>query len=102
MCQTAAFAVPVLAALKKPEKVGFRALILAPTRELAEQTHRCFTTVSKGRAFKIFHLSKANANSNTFGANSNTKRDVLITTPMRLVHLIENEAIDLSQSGHMT
>ena len=96
--KTAAFVVPILAALKKPDKIGFRALVLAPTRELAEQTHRTFNTVARGRKFKIFHLSKANANSNTFGATSNTKRDVLITTPMRLVHLIENEQIDLSQS----
>lgn len=96
--KSVAFVVPILAALKRPDKIGFRALVLAPTRELAEQTHRAFNTVARGRKFKIFHLSKANANSNTFGANSNTKRDVLITTPMRLVHLIENEAIDLSQS----
>jgi ATP-dependent RNA helicase DDX52/ROK1 len=96
--KTAAFVIPILASLGKPGTVGFRALVLSPTRELAEQTHRCFTSVAAGRPFKIFHLNKANANSNNFGAQSNAKRDILITTPMRLVNLIQNEAIDLSQS----
>lgn len=96
--KTASFVIPLLAALKRPGKEGFRALVLSPTRELAEQTHRCFTAISRGRKFKIFHLNKANANSNTFGKSSATNRDVLITTPMRLVHLIEKEEIDLSQS----
>ena len=96
--KTAAFAIPILAALGKPgaSGVGFRALVLSPTRELAEQTHRCFTALSHGRAFKIFHLSKANANANTFGSQGTTKRDILITTPMRLVNLIQQECIDLS------
>lgn len=98
--KTAAFAIPILAALRKPSAsgVGFRALVLSPTRELAEQTHRCFTALSHGRAFKIFHLSKANANANTFGsaAAAQSKRDILITTPMRLVNLIQTESIDLS------
>jgi len=99
--KTAAFVIPILTALKKPGSVGFRALILSPTRELAEQTHRCFNQVSRGKKFKIFHLSKANANENTFGANSSVKRDILITTPMRLVHLLEHEAIDLSHVEYL-
>jgi superfamily II DNA/RNA helicase len=35
--KTAAFLIPVLHHLKEPRNKGFRALILAPTRELAQQ-----------------------------------------------------------------
>jgi ATP-dependent RNA helicase DDX52/ROK1 len=35
--KTIAFLFPLLYHLKKPEKKGFRALILAPTRELVQQ-----------------------------------------------------------------
>jgi ATP-dependent RNA helicase DDX52/ROK1 len=35
--KTIAFLLPILYHLKKPEKKGFRALILAPTRELVQQ-----------------------------------------------------------------
>ncbi len=54
--------------------------------------------VSHGRKFKIMVLSKSNANENTFGnAKGGSKRDILITTPMRLVHMIQHEVVDLSQ-----
>lgn len=35
--KTAAFLIPVLHYLREPRNNGFRALILAPTRELAKQ-----------------------------------------------------------------
>ena len=35
--KTISFLLPILYHLKKPEKKGFRALILAPTRELVQQ-----------------------------------------------------------------
>lgn len=40
--KTAAFLIPVIHHLKEPSKDGIRALILAPTRELAAQIHRLF------------------------------------------------------------
>ena len=38
--KTAAFLVPLLQGLGGPKKKGFRAVVLAPTRELASQIHR--------------------------------------------------------------
>lgn len=38
--KTAAYILPILSKLKQPEKVGFRAIIVAPARELAQQIYR--------------------------------------------------------------
>ena len=53
--KTAAFVLPILQALRsagsKPEPHTTRALILAPTRELAIQIHESVTTLAKGQHF---------------------------------------------------
>jgi superfamily II DNA/RNA helicase len=58
---------------------------LSPTRELAQQINRHFGIISQGKKFKVVVLSKANANVNTIGDAVATRKDVLISTPMRLV-----------------
>eukprot|EP00808_Paulinella_micropora_P008063 g14305.t1 len=94
--KTAAFSVPILSSLKAPKNVGLRALILSPTRELAEQIFRHFKLLSKRKKFKMFMLSKSNANSSMWGREGSKRRDLLVATPMRLVHLLRNHALDLS------
>jgi ATP-dependent RNA helicase DDX52/ROK1 len=43
--KTMAFVLPILHDLKGPEKVGYRAVIISPTRELATQV--CFVGLAK-------------------------------------------------------
>jgi ATP-dependent RNA helicase DDX52/ROK1 len=93
--KTAAFVIPVLTRLAAPGDVGLRALVLSPTRELAQQLHRQFDVIGHGRGFKTLYLTKANANKTTFGAKSSQRKDVLVATPMRLVTLIKNGDIEL-------
>jgi hypothetical protein len=50
--------IPTLARLKAPGNVGIRALLLAPTRELAEQIYREVLRLVEGRRFKVCLLSK--------------------------------------------
>ncbi|MHB8173654.1 MAG: DEAD/DEAH box helicase, partial [Nitrospirota bacterium] len=50
--KTAAFALPLLQRLSKGPKGRVRVLILAPTRELAEQTQQAFTVLGKYINFK--------------------------------------------------
>lgn len=100
--KTGAFVLPLLMHLKEPlkeisrkgksnKKPGIRAVIISPTRELALQTHVCISQLSEGKPFKIHFLSKATGNP------EHTKNyDVLISTPLRLVRLIQEQAIDLS------
>ena len=98
--KTAAFALPILEFLaKKPDRAArgtARALILAPTRELASQIGESFK--SYGRFLKISRAV-------VFGGVSIGKQieilrggvDVLVATPGRLVDLIDRRAVTLSQ-----
>lgn len=50
--------IPTLSQLKQPSTKGIRALLLAPTKELAEQIHREVQRLIEGRRFKVCLLSK--------------------------------------------
>lgn len=88
--KTAAFILPILANLKVtlfcailyscklsplqvPKKVGFRAVVVSPTRELAQQTYREFMRLSTGSGFRVHVLTKAKANANAFGSQSSQR-----------------------------
>lgn len=60
--KTAAFTLPILskvAELSKKSRKGIQALMLAPTRELAEQIHREAVRLSAGKRLKICVLKKS-------------------------------------------
>uniref|UniRef100_H3AX40 ATP-dependent RNA helicase n=1 Tax=Latimeria chalumnae TaxID=7897 RepID=H3AX40_LATCH len=96
--KTMAFSIPVLTHLKNPRNKGFRALILAPTRELASQTHRELVKLSEGVGFRIHMIHKAAEAAKKFGLKSSKKFDILVTTPNRLIYLLKQDppGIDLS------
>ena len=56
--------------LQRPGRAGFRAVVVAPTRELAQQTQRELLRLSAGSGLKVHVLTKAKANANTFGPQS--------------------------------
>lgn len=97
--KTAAFVLPILQALRsagsKPEAHTTRALILAPTRELAIQIHESVAVLAKGQHF---------AHACVFGGVSINPQiealrrglDILIATPGRLVDLISQKQCKLS------
>eukprot|EP00045_Choanoeca_perplexa_P014409 m.169481 g.169481 ORF g.169481 m.169481 type:complete len:475 (-) comp16669_c0_seq4:1938-3362(-) len=90
--KTLAFGIPVLSQLGKPGNAGFRACVIAPTRELSQQIARELEVVNKQLKLQIRLLTKANSAS----LKSNQKLDVLIATPMRLVSAIQRGLVDLS------
>ncbi|KAG3091372.1 putative ATP-dependent RNA helicase ddx52 [Phytophthora idaei] len=98
--KTAAFAIPMLANLAAGSGTssGIRSIVLAPTRDLAVQIRAEFMRLDAGKKLHITLLSKATAAT----IASQTKRklavnhDVLIATPLRLVHLIQESKVDLS------
>ncbi|CAH1757511.1 8900_t:CDS:10 [Entrophospora sp. SA101] len=59
--KTLAYVLPMLHDLKGHEKIGYRALIISPTRELAQQIYLEIKKMSIGRKFKICMLTKATA-----------------------------------------
>jgi ATP-dependent RNA helicase DDX52/ROK1 len=96
--KTLAFVLPILHHLKAPCNGGFRALILAPTRELAEQTYREFNRIGEGLNLRVHIIHKVSNDIKKFGEKLFRKFDVLVTTPNRLVYLLQQE-VPLSLSS---
>jgi ATP-dependent RNA helicase RhlE len=86
--KTAAYALPIIECLEEPEKIP-RALILAPTRELAQQVEQQFQqfgSKTKLRAVTIY------GGSGYEQQRRELKRgvDIVVATPGRLLDLVES------------
>lgn len=94
--KTAAFALPLLEKLSADKKVGIRALILAPTRELAMQIDEQFWSIG-------YHTGITTASvygGTDWGAQEQAIRDgvnVLVATPGRLLDHIKVSNVDFSK-----
>ncbi|MCO5190274.1 MAG: DEAD/DEAH box helicase, partial [Anaerolineae bacterium] len=98
--KTAAFVLPMLQRLVKGQLRTVRALIVAPTRELAEQIHQ--TIVELGQQTKIRSVSIYG------GVNKNPQIDdlkrgveVVVACPGRLLDLMSTGDIDLSHVEYL-
>jgi ATP-dependent RNA helicase RhlE len=93
--KTAAFVLPILNRLMEHKFGCVRALIIAPTRELAEQIHQAIETL--GRETHIRSVSVYGG----VGINPQIKKlkraDVVVACPGRLLDHIGRHSIDLSQ-----
>lgn len=87
--KTAAFLIPLLQGLGGPRKKGFRAVILAPTRELASQIHRECVRLGEGLGIRPIVIANVTKARQKYGPQSSQKFDLLVTTPNRLVHLLK-------------
>ena len=94
--KTAAFALPILSHLSQPQRVGFRALVLTPTRELAAQIHREFVRLSRGVKFRIHLLTKSSSAAQVYSPSGALKLDILVATPKRLVSLLSSQPPGIS------
>ncbi len=95
--KTLAFGLPLLARVEKAYKNKPRALILAPTRELAEQIKKELTEPAKAARRYVFAVYGGVS----YGPQKQAFRkgvDVLVATPGRLEDLIEQRIVDLSQA----
>lgn len=91
--KTLAFLLPVLQLLREHQRHGIRAVIVSPTRELAQQIYEQLQRVAVGQNFRTCLLAKAKHSGD--GGLKKKHFDILITTPLRLVHAIEHEELDL-------
>uniref|UniRef100_UPI0037E967AA probable ATP-dependent RNA helicase DDX52 n=1 Tax=Semicossyphus pulcher TaxID=241346 RepID=UPI0037E967AA len=96
--KTLAFCLPLLAHLQQPANLGFRAVVISPTRELASQTYRELLRLSEGVGFRVHIIDKASLAAKKYGPQSSKKYDILVSTPNRLVFLLKQDppALDLS------
>ncbi len=91
--KTAAFVLPILQHLMKGQRGKLRALILAPTRELAEQTHTVFKQLGTKTGLRTLSIyGGVSAKPQINGLRSGV--DIVIACPGRLLDLKNQRAID--------
>jgi len=93
--KTAAFVLPILQRLMQGPRSHIRALIIAPTRELSEQTHKAIGQL--GRRAQIHSASiYGGVNINGQITRLRDKIDIVSACPGRLLDHIQRNTIDLS------
>ncbi len=93
--KTAAFMLPILQRLAERKGNHVRVLVLAPTRELAEQTHQATQLLGKDigvRSVAVYGGVKKRPQASALRRGA----DVVIACPGRLLDLYGDRAIDLS------
>ena len=93
--KTAAFALPILNRLVGSKYGCVRALIIAPTRELAEQTHQAIETL--GRKTRIRSVTVYGGVGINLQIQKLKHADIVVACPGRLLDHIGRHSIDLSQ-----
>ncbi|KAL3427219.1 DEAD/DEAH box helicase [Phlyctema vagabunda] len=94
--KTAAFVIPMIEKLKAHSaKVGARALILSPSRELALQTLKVVKEFGRGTDLKCVLLVGGDSLEEQFGFMAGNP-DIVIATPGRFLHLKVEMSLDLS------
>lgn len=94
--KTAAFMLPILERLTTGPLRHVRALVVAPTRELAEQIHQ--TAVDFGKKTKIRSVAVYGGVSKNRQINELRKgAEIVVACPGRLLDLANDKAIDLSK-----
>ena len=97
--KTAAFGIPLVVALSKQQEKAapksVRGLILAPTRELANQIVQTLKGLTADLRINLVVGGKSiNAQANRLSRGT----DILVATPGRLIDLMERKAVDLRQT----
>ena len=94
--KTAAFVLPILQRLTKGKLRKVRALIVSPTRELAEQTHQVIRVLAKKTKIRSVTIYG--------GVNKNRQIDairrgaeIIVACPGRLLDIVSDGHLDLSQ-----
>ncbi|MCX5818862.1 MAG: DEAD/DEAH box helicase [Deltaproteobacteria bacterium] len=94
--KTAAFALPILQRLMNGPRRSLRALIVAPTRELAEQIHEAIGGL--GRATKLKSVTiYGGVNKNPQIRSLRQGIDIVVACPGRLLDLADQGEIDFSR-----
>ncbi|WP_289028618.1 DEAD/DEAH box helicase [uncultured Paraglaciecola sp.] len=96
--KTAAFALPILQQLIKDIDAlrPIRALVLTPTRELAQQVYKNFVSYAENTHLNIA-VAYGGVSINQQLSAMEKSVDILIATPGRLLDHIEKGSVDLSQ-----
>jgi len=94
--KTAVFALPILHRLMKGKRGVVRALIIAPTRELAEQIHEAVISLGKETRMRSVTVY-GGVNINTQIRNLKQGAEIVVACPGRLLDHMNRGTIDLSR-----
>ena len=94
--KTAAFVLPILQRLAKGPSRQVRALILAPTRELAEQIHHAISDLGRNSRVRSVSIYGGVSKHNQVAALRRGV-EIVVACPGRLLDHIDDGNIDLSQ-----
>ncbi|AET41631.1 RNA-dependent ATPase ROK1 Ecym_8358 [Eremothecium cymbalariae DBVPG len=107
--KTLAFLIPLIQQVISAGEVdsGVKGLIISPTKELASQiftecsklSHRIF--LEKRRPLNVALLSKSLSGKLKNKVVSDKKYDIIVSTPLRLIDLVKERALDLSCVKHL-
>jgi len=92
--KTAAFMLPILQRLLQGKGTGVRALVIAPTRELAQQIHDATVQLCQGTRLKSMTLY-GGVNINPQIKNLKNGVDIVVACPGRLLDHIQQQTIRL-------
>ncbi|KAJ7071397.1 P-loop containing nucleoside triphosphate hydrolase protein [Mycena amicta] len=105
--KTLSYLLPIFVSLAAPSSssssnagTGIRAIVLAPTRELAHQIHNECLKLAQGRKWRIVLFSKATSNTLSDKA-ARDKVDIMISTPLRLVASLKAGNLELGNVRHL-
>ena len=102
--KTAAFGLPLVEKListeTKRDPKSVKALILAPTRELANQIAQNLRNFVKGTHLRV-NVIVGGASLNIQRKKLEPGTDILVATPGRLLDLVNRNALDLSQTSFL-
>ncbi|KAH6916780.1 P-loop containing nucleoside triphosphate hydrolase protein [Coprinopsis sp. MPI-PUGE-AT-0042] len=106
--KTLAYLLPLFARLDCPihqahdasSGKGVRAIIVAPTRELAQQIHNECLKLAQGRKWRIALFSKATA-STLATKEVRDKTDIIVSTPLRLVASVQEGKLELENVRYL-
>lgn len=94
--KTAAFALPILQRLMQGSRCGVRALIIAPTRELAQQIHESIIELAQNTKLRSMTLY-GGVNINPQLTQLKQGVDIVVACPGRLLDHIQQGTIDLKK-----
>ncbi|MBL7162877.1 MAG: DEAD/DEAH box helicase [Anaerolineales bacterium] len=94
--KTAAFVLPILQRLTQGKLRVVRALIVSPTRELAEQTHQAIKSLGKKTKIRSVTVY-GGVNKNRQVEALRRGAEIIVACPGRLLDIVSDGNIDLSQ-----
>ncbi|GMF05472.1 unnamed protein product [Ambrosiozyma monospora] len=107
--KTLAFLIPLIQKVLQSKKLSkkkstggaIKGLIISPTKELALQIFNELNSLNTKLGLSVAYLNKSLSGKLRNGVVKGSKFDIVVSTPLRLIDLVKNGALDLSSVDHL-